>query len=215
MIRVLLADDHPLVRTGFRAVLAGADGMGLVGEAADGNETQRLARELQPDVLLLDVSMPGPPVVDTIRAVQRDAPRTRILILTAYQDPGLVRGLLSAGVAGYILKDEPNAAVVEAVRVVGNGGSWLSPAILVQLARPRLGQAACLPRPKLTEVESAILRLLIDGKGDQEIGSALGMSERTVRRHLRSIYDRLGAVSRVEAAVHAIQLGVVVTPPIG
>lgn len=215
MIRVLLADDHPLVRTGLRAALANEDGVRLVGEAADGNETQQLARVLRPNVLLLDVSMPGPTATETIKVVQRDVPRTQILILTAYKDPGLVRGLLSAGVAGYLLKDDPNAAIVEAVRVVGSGGSWISPSVLAQLAQLRQSSAAGLPRPELSELEAAVLRLLIVGKGDLEIAAALDMSERTVRRHLRSLYDKLGAVSRVQAAVHSIQMGLVALPPLG
>lgn len=215
MIRVLLADDHPLVRTGLRAALANEDGVRLVGEAADGNETQQLTRVLQPDVLLLDVSMPGPTATETIKVVQRDVPQTQILILTAYKDPGLVRGLLSAGVAGYLLKDDPNAAIVEAVRVVGSVGSWISPSILAQLAQLRQSPATGLPRPELNDLEAAVLRLLIVGKGDLEIAAALDMSERTVRRHLRSIYDKLGAVSRVQAAVHSIQMGLVALPPLG
>ena len=215
MIRVLLADDHPLVRTGLRSALANEDGVRLFGESDDGNETQQLARVLRPNVLLLDVSMPGPTATETIKVVQRDVPRTQILILTAYKDPGLVRGLLSAGVAGYLLKDDPNAAIVEAVRVVGSGGSWISPSVLAQLAQLRQSSAAGLPRPDLSELEAAVLRLLIVGKGDLEIAAALDMSERTVRRHLRSLYDKLGAVSRVQAAVHSIQMGLVALPPLG
>lgn len=214
MIRVLLADDHPLVRTGLRATMVGELGMLLVGEAADGNEARHLARELQPDVLLLDVSMPGPPAVETVRAVRRAAPRTQILILTAYKDPGLVRGLLAAGVAGYLLKDETNAAIVDAVRVAATGGSWISAAIVAELAHHER-RPADLPKPELTDLESSVLRLLIAGKGDQEIALALDVAERTVRRHLRNIYDKLGAACRVEAAVRAIQFGLVVVPPIG
>lgn len=206
-IRVLLADDHPLVRAGLRAALADADDITLIGEAASGDETQQLARELQPDVLLLDVSMPGPPAADTVASVQAQCPGTRVLIVTAYHSPALVRGLLAAGVAGYVLKDEPNAAVVDAIRVVAQGGSWVSRPAMESLVQWSSTGAADQPSPALTDKETAVLRLMVAGRADVEIGHALHISERTVRRHLRSVYDKLRVDTRVEAAVRAVKLG--------
>ncbi len=208
-IRVLLADDHPLVRAGLRAALASEDDITLVGEAADGHETQRLARDLRPDVLLLDVSMPGPAAVETVAHVRAQCPGTKVLIVTAYHSPALSRGLLAAGVAGYLLKDEPNAALVRAIRVVVQGGSWVSRPIMEALVQPGLGGASGVPSSALTEQEAAVLQLMVAGQADVEIGRALHISERTVRRHLRSIYDKLQVNTRVEAAVRAVQLGLV------
>lgn len=208
-IRVMLADDHPLVRAGLRAALASEDDISLVGEAADGHETERLARELQPDVLLLDVSMPGPPAVETVAFLQAQCPGTKVLVVTAYQNPALVRGLLAAGVAGYVLKDEPNAAVVNAIRVVAEGGSWVSRPVMETLVQPSSSGGTQPPSPALTGQEAAVLRLMVAGKADVEIGHALHISERTVRRHLRGVYDKLHVDTRVEAAVRAVQLGLV------
>ena len=210
-IRVLLADDHALVRAGLRAALAPEDGITLVGEAASGHETLRMAAELQPDVLLLDVSMPGPPAAETVASLRAQCPETKVLVVTAYQSPALVRGLLAAGVAGYVLKDEPNAAVVNAVRVVAQGGSWVSRPVMETLVEPAPRAGAQPPSPALTEQETAVLRLMVAGNADAEIGHALHVSERTVRRHLRSIYDKLRVDTRVEAAVRAVQLGLVET----
>lgn len=210
-IRVVLADDHPLVRAGLRAALAPEDDITLVGEAADGHETLRLARELQPDVLLLDVSMPGPPAVETVATVQAQCPGTRVLIVTAYHSPALVRGLLAAGVASYVLKDEPNAAVVNAIRVVAQGGSWVSRPVMNALVQPSPSGGTEPPCSALTEQEAAVLCLMVAGRADHEIGHTLHISERTVRRHLRGVYDKLGVNTRVEAAVRAVKLGLAET----
>ncbi len=208
-IRVLLADDHPLVRAGLRAALAPEDDITLAGEAADGHETQRLAGDLQPDVLLLDVSMPGPPAVETVAFLRAECPGTKVLVVTAYKDPALVRGLLAAGARGYVLKDEPNAAVVHAIRVVAQGGSWVSRPVIEGLVQPETDEATGVVAPALTGQETAVMQLMVAGKADAEIGRALQISERTARRHLRSIYDKLHVDTRVEAAVRAVQLGLV------
>lgn len=208
-IRVLLADDHPLLRTGLRAALAPEDDIALVGEAADGREAQRLAQELQPDVLLLDVSMPGPPAFETVAHVREHCPATKVLIVTAYDNPALIQGMLAAGVAGYLLKDEPNAVVVQAIRIVAQGGTWVSRPVLEVLVQPKSAGAVEEEAPALTDQELDVLRLMVTAKGDAEIGQALNLSERTVRRYLRSVYNKLGVHTRVEAAVRAVQLGLV------
>lgn len=208
-IRVLLADDHPLLRTGLRAALAPEDDIALVGEAADGREAQRLAQELQPDVLLLDVSMPGPPAFETVAHVREHCPATKVLIVTAYDNPALIQGMLAAGVAGYLLKDEPNAVVVQAIRIVAQGGTWVSRPVLEVLVQPKSAGVVEEEAPALTDQELDVLRLMVTAKGDAEIGQALNLSERTVRRYLRSVYNKLGVNTRVEAAVRAVQLGLV------
>jgi len=125
-IRVLIADDHPLVRCGIRETLRAADNIALVGEASRRDEAQRLCRELQPDVLLLDLQMSGATAVETVTYVQERSPMTRVVILTAYDDEVYVRRMLAAGVMGYVLKDEVADAIVTAIRTVMQGGMWLS-----------------------------------------------------------------------------------------
>ncbi|HBY97028.1 MAG: response regulator transcription factor [Ardenticatenaceae bacterium] len=208
-IRVLLADDHPLLRTGLRAALAPEDDIALVGEAADGREARRLAQELQPDVLLLDVSMPGPPAFETVAHVREHCPATQVLIVTAYDNPALIRGMLAAGVAGYLLKDEPNAVVVQAIRIVAQGGTWVSRPVLEVLVQPKSAGVVEEEAPTLTDQELDVLRLMVTAMGDAEIGQALKISERTVRRYLHSAYNKLKVNTRVEAAVRAVQLGLV------
>jgi DNA-binding NarL/FixJ family response regulator len=122
-ITVLLADDHPLVRTGIRTALSAAPGLVLIGEATTGDEAQQLCQQHMPDILLLDLHMPGPPPVDTVRFLQTHAPTIRVLILTAYDDDVYVKDMLRAGVAGYILKDVATESIVQAIVTVAQGGT--------------------------------------------------------------------------------------------
>jgi DNA-binding NarL/FixJ family response regulator len=204
-IRVLLADDHPLVRAGIRTILSGEPDLELVGEAADGDEARRLTLEIGPDVLVLDLSMPGPTAHDTVLYLRKHCPLTRVLILTAYDDEAYVRALVAAGVAGYVLKDEMPETIVRALRTVWKGDTWLSGALVQKLVRP--GEASIVEAPRFSRREVQILRLVLAGKTDRDIGRELGLAERTVRYALRSVYDKLGVDSRVEAAVRAAQLG--------
>lgn len=209
-IRVLLADDHPLVRAGIRATLCGEPDLIFVGEAANGIEARSLSEELEPDVLLLDLSMPGPPAVETVTYLRERCPNTKVLILTAYDDDAYVRGLIKAGVAGYILKDEVPEAVVRALHSVRDGGTWFSRPLMQRLAKtPSFASDTTEEgdEPQLTGREVQILLLLVEGQTDREIGQALNVAERTVRYCLRNIYDKLGVSNRTEAAFRASQLG--------
>lgn len=203
-IRVVLADDHPLVRAGVGATLAGDDGIDLVGEAENGDRARELCTELQPDVLVLDLHMPGPPARDTVAYLQEHCPDTKVLVLTAYDDDAYVRGLVEVGVAGYVLKDEVPEAIVRAVHAVVQGDHWFSDAVLRKLAQDRLQ----LGGSPLTAREMQIAGLLVAGMTDREIGNELHISERTVRLSLRSIYDKLSVSTRVEAAVRMTKMGV-------
>lgn len=205
-IRVALADDHPLLRTGIGAMLALEDDICLLGEAVDGCGAQRLVNELQPDILLLDVSMPGPPVLETIEYVHKHSPETKILVLTAYDNSDLVCSVMAAGVAGYLLKDESNEVVVKAIRVLAHGGSWLSRSVFTKLTTLETHESCVQRTPPLTPREYDVLQLLVSGKTDFEISQLLHLSERTVRRGLRDIYNKLGVNTRVEAAILAIRL---------
>jgi DNA-binding NarL/FixJ family response regulator len=207
-IRVLLADDHPLVRGGLRAALAVAKDITLVGEAIDGYKTQQMCADCRPDVLLLDLQMPGPPAIETVTFLRTYMPTIKVLVLTAYNDDVYVRGMVTADVAGYILKDEADESVVEAIRTVMRNRKWYSQAVKEKLARWKGGPAQAAGTITLTERERTILQLLVEGQTNQRIASALGISEKTVEKYLGDLFTKLKLASRVEAAVWAVRAGI-------
>jgi DNA-binding NarL/FixJ family response regulator len=204
-ITVLLADDHPLVRTGIRTALSAAPSLVLIGEATTGDEAQQMCQQHMPDILLLDLHMPGPPPVETVRFLQTYAPTVRVLILTAYDDDVYVKDMLRAGVAGYILKDVATESIVQAIVTVAQGGTWLSQSIAEKLVQWGTGEPQPRTPANLTPRETEVLRLVTAGKTNQEIGGQLAISEKTVEKHLREIFIKLGVSSRVEAAVRAVR----------
>ena len=204
-IRVLLADDHPLIRAGIRTILTAEPDVRLVGEATDGNEAQRLCRTLQPDVLLLDLNMPGPSPVETVAAVRRDCPAVHVLVLTAHDDDAYVRALVAAGVDGYVLKDDATEAVVRAIHTVMQGDTWFSRPVMDKLVQAETRGDVPSKNPALTMREMQVLRLVVEGKTNQEIARALGISVKTVEKHLGELFTKLGVASRVEAAVQAVR----------
>ena len=208
-IRVLLADDHPLVRAGIRTTLQGEADVLLVGEATDAHEAQCLSQELRPDVLLLDLNMPGPSPIETVAALRELCPATRVLVLTAYDDDAYVRAVVAAGAAGYVLKDDATEAVVRAIRTVMEGDTWFSRSIMEKLVHGGAGASIQAGHPELTSRELDVLRLVVDGKTNQEIALALAISVKTVEKHLGEVFAKLGVASRVEAAVQAVRAGLV------
>lgn len=209
-IRVVLADDHPLIRAGVGATLDGEDDIIMVGEATCAEEARRLCLDERPDVLLLDINMPGPPAWETVAYLGEHCPETKVLVLTAYDDDAYVRGLVAAGVAGYVLKDEVPEAIVRAVHVVVQGDKWYSDVVVRRLALQQSGSTE-QERPTLSARETQIAGLLVAGLTDRQIGQELHLAERTVRASLRSIYDKLAVNTRVEAAVRVTQLGLAPT----
>lgn len=206
-IRVLIADDHPIVRSGVRNELAYYGGFEVVGEALDGDQALRLAQELEPDVLMLDVNMPGMKAIQVLRTLKEASHGIRILVLTAYNDPGTVIGLLKAGADGYLLKDEDPALISEAVRAVSKGETWLSPTIpeeVVAIVRESQGTSI---GEALTDRELEVLRFLEEARTNKEIALALQTSERTVEFHVSNILAKLGVKSRLEAALWAKEHG--------
>lgn len=199
-IRVVIADDHPLVRAGLRSSLTSEPGLHVVGEAASGEETQRLCKDHQPDVLLLDLRMPGPSALETIAYLRYHCPHTRVLMLTAFDDEAHVRGLVEAGVAGYMLKEEAPATVSEAIRAVMQGCTWFSQSVAQRLAQPT-------EFATLTQREQEVLRLLARGGTNQKIAEELCVAEITVRFHLRNIYNKIDVGTRAQAVRWAMQHG--------
>jgi DNA-binding NarL/FixJ family response regulator len=201
-IRVLLADDHPVVRAGVRTELDGADGIEVVGEASSGEEALRLVEELRPDVLVLDVVMPGMDGVEVARLLRERRPELRILALSIYDEDAFVFGLLSAGATGYVLKEETPDTIVEAIRAASRGEIWLSPKVGEKVLRRAIGEEE---EVSLTERELEVLGLMAKGWTNARIAQELKVSERTVRFHVENILGKLGVGSRTGAVVEGIR----------
>jgi len=209
-IRVLIADDHPIVRAGIVSMLNKEPDIHVVGEIGDGNQVERLTMENAADVLVLDVNMPGLDSVITTRHLKEQCPALHILVLTAYDDDAYVTGLLSAGATGYLLKEEALETLVTAIRAVARGESWLSQRIAGRLARKALARSEATTEPgPLTPREREVLRLLALGLSNDEIAERLVITRRTAQNHVSSIYGKLGLASRAEAVLYAIRHGIV------
>jgi len=209
-IRVVLADDHAIVRKGIREFLEETGEILVVAEAADGQQAVSLVAKHQPDVAVLDIQMAGMSGIEAMRRIKAEHPAVRVLVLTAYDDAPYVLALLQAGANGYMLKTTSSDDLIRAVRAVHGGGSALDPAVtrkLVQhLATDRpLGREATAEA--LTEREVGVLRLAAGGLTNKAIGQALGISDRTVQGHLANIYGKLQVGSRTEAVTKALQQG--------
>jgi DNA-binding NarL/FixJ family response regulator len=205
-LRVVLTDDHPVLRSGIRALLEQDPGIEVVGEAGDGPAALELVEALEPDVLLLDMEMPGLSGVEVARQLMDRGSPVLVLALSAYDDEHYIRELLASGAAGYLTKDEAPESILEAVHGVARGeGGWFSRRAAARMAAWSRGGAASGPR--LTERETEVLRLLARGWSNLLIAQELNLTERTVRFHLRNIYDKLGTTTRGEAIAWALHEG--------
>lgn len=205
-IRVVLTDDHPVVRSGIRNMLEEAADIVVEGEAGDGKEALRLVEELSPDVLLLDMEMPGLSGVEVARQLQEAGSSVKVLALSAYDDEHYIRGLLSNGAAGYLTKEEAMDTIVEAVRGIASGEEgWLSRRAAASVAAWTRSDEPT--REDLTDREVEVLDLVAKGWTSARIANELNISERTVRFHLSNVYGKLGVNSRAEAIAWAIKKG--------
>lgn len=209
LIRVVVADDHPVVRNGIIYELACQPDISVLGTAENGDEALQVVQTIQPDVLVTDLSMPGLRAIELIRRARSLPVPPRVLILTAYAELDSVLTLIDAGVTGYLLKDEDPATISAAVRAVARGEPWLSARVAVNMLDRRVRSTGEPPPPLLSVRGLDVLRLVVAGKTNHEIGVTLGISEKTVEKHLAEVFAKLGVSSRVEAAVRAVREGLV------
>jgi two-component system, NarL family, response regulator LiaR len=207
-IRILISDDHAIVREGLRALIRSEPGMVLVGEAEDGNQAIELNRALRPDILLLDMVMPGLSGLEVIEALKSEESPLRILVLTSFSDDELVFPAIKSGADGYLLKNTPPKVLLQAIRDVHAGLPSMSPSIAARLIR-ELQRPPDLPPTEepLTAREVDILRLIAQGLSNDEIAERLFISEGTVRAHVSRILGKLHLANRTQAALYALRGG--------
>jgi two-component system, NarL family, response regulator DevR len=206
-IRVVLADDHHMVRAGIRELLEGAGDVKVVAEAGDGEEAQSLIQKNKPDVAVLDIQMPKASGIEVTRWVRTHLPEVGVLILTAYDDDPYVMAVLQAGANGYVLKTARPEELIQAVRDVNEGKSALDPSITRKLMLNLFKRPQDTAVEPLTEREHDVLRLAAKGFTNKAIGVQLAISDRTVQGHLAHIFAKLQATSRTEAVMRAVALG--------
>ncbi|MGQ9634117.1 MAG: response regulator [Bryobacteraceae bacterium] len=215
-IRILLADDHTLFRQGIKTLLAAESDMEVVGEAADAAAAADKAAELKPDVVLLDIGMPGPSSFEVARQIRRNRPDTKVVFLTMYDDEDYLVEGMEVGANGYILKDSPAAQLASAVRDVFRGGSYLSPRMLSQLVddfRSRVKTTDRLPRfASLTPREKEVLKMLAEGNSVKEVATQLDLSVKTVEAHKFNLMRKLGIHNKAQLVQYAIQKKVIKLP---
>lgn len=207
-IRILICDDHAIVREGLRALITTEPGMQVAGEASDGETAVQLEMSLRPDVVLMDLMMPRKNGIDAIREIRSHSPTARILVLTSFAEDEQVFPAIKAGALGYLLKDASPLELLQAIREVHRGDSFLDPIIarklIAELNRP---QAHPLSQDPLSEREMQVIQLIAAGMSNQEIADRLVISERTVRNHVGSILSKLHLANRTQAALYAIRMG--------
>lgn len=206
-IKVLLADDHQVVRTGIRQFLEACDDIRIVAEADDGEQAIEMIRRHQPDVAVLDIQMPKKTGIEVTRWVRTGQPSTGVLILTAYDDDPYVLAVLKSGANGYVLKTADAEEIVQAVRAVHEGKSALDPEIARKVMHRISGGSVVEGIEELTSRELEVLTLVAQGYTNKAIGLQLGISDRTVQGHLAKIFGKLQASSRTEAVMRAVSSG--------
>ncbi|MCB0050768.1 MAG: response regulator transcription factor [Caldilinea sp.] len=209
-IRVLITDDHLIVREGLRLILETAEGIEVVGEARDGGECLRLVAELAPDVVLMDLQMPGMDGITAIGYLRREVPAVAIVILTTFNEDALMLQGLQAGARGYLLKDTDRATLLDTIQAAARGETLLRPEILSRVLAAQAKPPAPDPAPAVTPLsdrELEVLRAAARGERNKEIARALGISERTVKAHLAGVFNKLGVDSRAAAVAVAAQQG--------
>lgn len=209
-LRVLIADDHPLFRKGMRALLTATPGTEVVGEATTGQEAIELAAALQPDVILMDLQMPGINGIEATRQILHTSPHIRILVVTLFEDDASIFTTLRAGARGYILKDAKEEEMLRAIRAVGSGEAIFSPAIATRLMDFFAAPRPAAPKeifPTLTEREREILQMIARGRTNNDIAKELTLSTKTVGNYVSNIFSKLQVADRAQAIIRARDAG--------
>ncbi len=210
-IRVLIADDHAILREGVRALLASADDLDVVGQAADGQQAIDAVEKLDPDVVLMDIAMPGLGGLEATLELRKRGARTKVLILSQYAEREYVRRLLRAGVSGYILKKSAGSELAGAIRAVHHGGLVLDPEIARTAMDGATAEPGGPPDPyvTLTDREKQVLKLVAEGKSNKEVAELLGISVKTAMSHREHVMEKLGVHNRTELVRFALKRGVI------
>jgi DNA-binding NarL/FixJ family response regulator len=208
-LRVLIADDHPLFRDGLRGLLESVGDLEVVAEAATGETAVSLARQLQPDVILMDLNMPGLDGIEATRRIVHDSPRANVLVVTMYEDDESVFAALRAGARGYLLKGASQAETLRAIRAVGNGEAIFGPGVAARVMSYFAAPRPTGPQvfPELTEREREILQLIGQGRTNEAIAEHLVLSLKTVRNHVSNICGKLQVADRAQAVIRAREAG--------
>jgi DNA-binding NarL/FixJ family response regulator len=206
-VQILLVDDHAIVREGLRALLEDVPGMRIVGEASNGDEAVEMAARLQPNLVLMDLKMPGLPAPDAIRTIRARNPGIQILMLTSYAEDQQVQKVISAGALGYVLKDVAKSELLKAMSTVVNGEPWLHAEAQRLLVNRMRKPTEVNPLQLLTDRERSVLKLLAQGQSNRTIGKTLQLTEGTVKGYVSNILAKLKLEDRTQAALLAVKLG--------
>ncbi len=211
--RILLAEDHAILREGIRALLCAVPGLEIVGEAEDGRQAVLLAKELQPDLMIVDLSMPLLNGTEAIRQIKRRHPQIRAIVMTVHKSDEYVRATLDAGADGYLLKDDSHQELLAAIRSVSAGGTYLSPKICGRVVSGFLGQGTCqgsnVAWDALTDREREVLKLVAEGYKNREIAERLYVSVKTVEKHRANVMKKLDVHGAAGLTAYAIENGLV------
>ena len=207
MIRIVVADDHAIVREGLKRIVSAADDMQLVGEAADGTEVMQRVRELSFDVLMLDLSMPGRSGMELIKLVHTEKPKVRILVLSMHQELQYAVRAIKSGASGYLTKESAPALLEQAIRKLAAGGAFISAEVAEQLALGAMPGGAALPHESLSNREFEVLRLLVAGVSVTNIGVRLKLSVKTVSSHKANLMQKMGLQNQSELVRYALRHG--------
>jgi DNA-binding NarL/FixJ family response regulator len=211
-IRVLIADDHAILREGVRALLATTEDIEVAGEAADGLQAVERARQLDPDVVLMDIAMPGLGGIEATLELKKLGIRAKVLVMSQYEDREYVRRLLKAGVSGYVLKKSAGAELANAIRAVHRGGLVLDPEVArtaMEQSGSAGGKGEADPYDALTDREKQVLKLVAEGKSNKEVADLLGISVKTAMSHRERMMEKLDLHNRTELVRYALRLGVI------
>ena len=211
-IRVLLADDHAVLRAGLRMLINAQPDMEVIAEASNGEDAARLAREVGPDIVLMDITMPGAGGIDATARIRRESPAVRVLALTMHDDPTYLRSILAAGAAGYVVKRAADAELLSAIRATHRGETYLAPSLARDMVQEVLGRKvrkgnAQVPGDTLSEREREVLRLVAQGHTNQEIADRLFISAKTVATYRARLMEKLDLKTRADLVRYALSIG--------